>query len=172
MRKWSHGSLRVCLLLKKLSLDPTAMDHFCPVSNLPFFRKVIEKMVSLPPQMFLTETDYLDLLKLEFKARYGLEMALVIFFNDLWQEQDGDSASYCICPALALTWPLSSFWYYLVFWILLEWLGSWELGALCGPGLFPFSKHVFTQCWLGARDLTLGPCLWSPSKVRAVSIPV
>lgn len=103
MRKWSHGSLRVCLLLKKLSLDPTAMDHFCPVSNLPFFRKVIEKMVSLPPQMFLTETDYLDLLKLEFKARYGLEMALVIFFNDLWQEQDGDSASYCICPALALT---------------------------------------------------------------------
>lgn len=66
----------VCLLLKKLSLDPTVLDNFNPASHLSFLVKVIEKVVTLQVQMFLDKTDDVDHFYLCFRPRYGTEIAL------------------------------------------------------------------------------------------------
>lgn len=46
-------------LLKKPLLDPTILDNFCPVSHLPFLKKVVGKMIVHKLQRTLDEVDYL-----------------------------------------------------------------------------------------------------------------
>ena len=47
-------------LLKKPSLDPSVLDNYWPVSNIPFLGKVLESVVFSQLQGFMEEADYLD----------------------------------------------------------------------------------------------------------------
>lgn len=53
----------VCLFLKRPLLDPTILNNFFPVVNLPFWGKVMETMVGLQLQRPQEELDYVDLLQ-------------------------------------------------------------------------------------------------------------
>lgn len=66
-------------ILKKLSLDPTALEGFHPVSNL-------EKVVGLQVQRNLEEIDYLDPFLLRFRLGYNTDiLALIALAVDLQQ---------------------------------------------------------------------------------------
>lgn len=56
--------------LKGQLLNPTKLDSFCPVSNLPFLGKLAEKVWQL--QRILDEVDYLDPFQLGFRPESGL----------------------------------------------------------------------------------------------------
>ena len=46
------------LLLKKASLDPSVLDNYRPVSNIPSLGKVLKHVVLSQLQGFLEEVDY------------------------------------------------------------------------------------------------------------------
>lgn len=56
-----------CSLLKKPLLDPTILHNFCPVSHLPFLRKVTEKVIALQLQRFLAEMSDPDPFQSDFR---------------------------------------------------------------------------------------------------------
>lgn len=79
-------------LHKKPSLDSIILDNFCPVSNLPFLGKVVDKVVVKQLQRTLDEADYLDLFQLGFRQQqqqHGRETALIMLLDDHWCEWDG-----------------------------------------------------------------------------------
>lgn len=80
--------VQLCPILKMLLLDSTILDN----SSSLFLGKVVEK-VALQLQRSLEDIDYLDPFLSAFRSRYGTEIALVMPMDDLWQEQDGGSAS-------------------------------------------------------------------------------
>lgn len=45
-------------LFKKPLLDPSILDNFCPVSNLPFWGKMIEKVTAEQLKRALDEADF------------------------------------------------------------------------------------------------------------------
>lgn len=102
-------------LLKEPSLSK--MDSFCPVSNLPFLGKVVERMVEGYLQRTLDQADYLDAFQSRFRPGFGTEIALIALMGDLWHEWDGDNASILL-ELLASFNTISHG-------ILLGWLGSW-----------------------------------------------
>ena len=74
------------LLLKKPSPDPSVLDNYWPVSNIPFLGKVLEHVVISQLQGFLEEVDYLD----------AFQSALVALVDDLRQELDRGSVSLLV----------------------------------------------------------------------------
>ncbi|XP_067320839.1 uncharacterized protein [Anolis sagrei] len=83
-------------LLKKPSLDPTKLDNFRPVSNLPFLGKVMESVVASQLQVFLRDTDYLDPAQSGFRPGHGTETVLVALVDDLRRELDRGSVSLLV----------------------------------------------------------------------------
>lgn len=103
---WSHpwgrrcsAALKVVVvhpILKKLSLDPTALEDFHPVSNL-------EKVVGLQVQRNLEEIDYLDPFLLRFRLGYNTDiLALIVLAVDLQQNWDRRDASILTIPDLSV----------------------------------------------------------------------
>uniref|UniRef100_A0A803TL80 Reverse transcriptase domain-containing protein n=1 Tax=Anolis carolinensis TaxID=28377 RepID=A0A803TL80_ANOCA len=83
-------------LLKKPSLDPTQLENFRPISNLPFLGKVVERVVAAQLQAFLVDTDFLDPAQSGFRSGHGTEKALVALVNDLRRELDRGSVSLLV----------------------------------------------------------------------------
>lgn len=61
-------------LLKKLFSDPYNLASYCPVFNLAFLGKVIERVVAEQLQDFLDETFALNLFQSSFCSSHGTEM--------------------------------------------------------------------------------------------------
>ena len=70
-------SARVKPLLKKPSLDPTAVQNYRPVSLLSFLSKTLERAVSEQLSLFLSQNNLLDPLQSGFKASHSTETALL-----------------------------------------------------------------------------------------------
>uniref|UniRef100_A0A803THC7 Reverse transcriptase domain-containing protein n=1 Tax=Anolis carolinensis TaxID=28377 RepID=A0A803THC7_ANOCA len=80
-------------LLKKPSLDPTQLDNYWPISNLPFLGKVVEHVVAAQLQV---DTDFLDPAQSGFRPGHGTEAALVTLVDDLRRELDRGSVSLLV----------------------------------------------------------------------------
>uniref|UniRef100_A0A803TE01 ribonuclease H n=1 Tax=Anolis carolinensis TaxID=28377 RepID=A0A803TE01_ANOCA len=83
-------------LLKKSSLDPTQLDNYWPISNLPFLGKVMERVVAAQLQAFLVDADILDPAQSGFRPGHGTETALVALVDDLRRELDKGSVSLLV----------------------------------------------------------------------------
>ena len=70
-------------LLKKPSLDPNCLKNFRPVSNLPFFSKLLEKIVLSQIIQHLNQNNLLDPHQSAYRAGHSTETALLKVANDL-----------------------------------------------------------------------------------------
>ena len=95
-------------------MDPTKLDNYRPVSDIPFLGKVLEWVMTSQLQRFLGETDYLNPFQLGLRLGYGMETALVALVDDLhWEVDTGRSLSsfgWQFCP-ISLGWDLETQFY-------------------------------------------------------------
>lgn len=59
-------------LLQKPFLDPTLIDSFHPICNLPFLGKIVQKVIVLQLQRIRRKTYYLDPFHLGFRSGYEM----------------------------------------------------------------------------------------------------
>ena len=83
-------------LLKKKSLDPSVLNNYRPVSNLPFIGKLIEKVVFNQLNDFLTANCCLDPFQSGFRANHSTEIALIKVLNDIRLNSDSGKTSVLV----------------------------------------------------------------------------
>ena len=69
-------------LLKKTGLDSDILKNYCPISNLTFISKVIEKVVSGRLYEHLIKNSMFDPLQSVYRDKYYTETALIKVQND------------------------------------------------------------------------------------------
>jgi hypothetical protein len=78
---YKHAYIRP--LLKKNGLDHEKLDHFRPVSSLPFLSKLIEKVVASQLINHLEINNMMDVYQSAYRRAHSCETALLSVFNDL-----------------------------------------------------------------------------------------
>ena len=81
------------LLLKKAILDPNCLKHYQPVSNLPFFSEVLERIVLKPFLQHLQSHSLLEPFQSAYPKCHGTETALLRVVEDLLQASDSGCVS-------------------------------------------------------------------------------
>lgn len=83
------------LFFQKTILEPNHIRNFCPGSNLPFLRKIVEKVVVMQLQKVLDEVDCLDPFQFEFRPRISLRQHCLYLLKTFGGLQLG----WCNCPS-------------------------------------------------------------------------
>jgi len=78
----------VTLYLKKNNLDPSELCNFRPISNLPFISKIIERVVLIQLQSYLSVNSLHEIFQSGFKALHSTESALLRVSSDIFTATD------------------------------------------------------------------------------------
>ena len=84
-------------ILKKTSLDTNQLKNYRPVSNLPFLSKVLEKVVAVQLNKYLSSNGLLEPCQSAYRQYHSTETALVKVNNDICMALDSGK-----CVLLAL----------------------------------------------------------------------
>ena len=69
-------------LLKKENMDPTQLNNYRPVSNLPFLSKLLEKVISERLRHHLEKIDGIPKHQSAYRSGHSTETALLKIIND------------------------------------------------------------------------------------------
>uniref|UniRef100_A0A3B1J4V1 Reverse transcriptase domain-containing protein n=1 Tax=Astyanax mexicanus TaxID=7994 RepID=A0A3B1J4V1_ASTMX len=83
-------------LLKKRTLDPSVLNNYRPVSNLPFIAKIIEKIAFNQISNFLDTNRYFDKFQSGFRSNHSTETALIKVLNDIRLNTDSGRMSVLV----------------------------------------------------------------------------
>jgi hypothetical protein len=80
-------------LLKKPSLDQNELKNYRPVSNLPFWSKILEKVVLCQLNEHLETNDLMNIHQSAYRASHSTETALLRIVNDVLLSLDQNKVS-------------------------------------------------------------------------------
>ena len=156
-------------LLKKPNLDPSLLENYRPISNLPFLGKVIEKIVITQLDVFLQDNNILNKFQSGFRKGHSTETALVKVTDDLKVSADNKNVSVLVL--LDLTAAFDTIDHLVLIQRLENWIGlsgtalSWFCSYLTGRNYsvklddFESDKHTITSGI--PQGSILGPLLFS-----------
>ena len=78
-----YKSAVVTPILKKSNLDPESLSNFRPVSNLPFWSKVLERVVAQQLHQYLQDNSLYESMQSAYRSHYSTETALLRVSNDI-----------------------------------------------------------------------------------------
>ena len=156
-------------LLKKPNLDPSVLDNYRPISNLPFLGKVLEKNIFHQLDMFLQNNKVHNKFQSGFRKGHSTETALVKVINDLRVAADNKDVSVLLLldqSAAFDTIDHTILIQRLEHWVglsgtALSWFCSYLTGRSYSVNLADFESNKHNICSGIPQGSILGPLLFS-----------